>query len=193
MGDIPSYNCFEPKRTSPSEYEEMKALFSNNWNYLEVSKSYIKNDCIALYQVLLRFTINDKFPMNPLNSLSAPSASFRIWRAVQLPKIGHSVMDFSNSEWDAYLRQSYCGGIVDVYRPHLKTTGYYYDVNSLYPTAMCKPMPVGIPEILDSLTTEQFLEDNFFGFLEATVQAPENTTPGGYIGLLPIKLNGRLV
>nr|AHM25008.1 truncated DNA polymerase [Rhizophagus sp. DAOM 213198] len=27
-------------------------------------------------------------------------------------------MDFSNSEWDGYLHQSYCGGIVDIYKPN---------------------------------------------------------------------------
>ena len=41
----------------------------------KLSKNYIKGDCVALYQVLLRFfsTINEEFPMNPLNSVSAPS------------------------------------------------------------------------------------------------------------------------
>ena len=34
-----------------------------------------------------------------------------------------------------------CGGIVDVYRPHLQGEGYYYDVNSLYPTAMTRANP----------------------------------------------------
>jgi len=81
---------------------------------------------------------------------------------------------------------------VDVYRPHLKGEGFYYDVNSLYPTAMCRPMPVGIPSLV-TLTVQQFLEGDFFGFVEATVQAPPLDTPGGYIGLVPIKLHGRLI
>ena len=79
---------------------------------------------------------------------------------------------------------------MDVYRPHLvDQTGYYYDVNSLYPTAMCRPMPVGIP----TPTTLTDLDSSFFGYLEATVKAPSPDMPGGYIGLLPIKLDGRLV
>lgn len=36
-------------------------------------------------------------------------------------------------------------------------------------------------------------EGEFFGFLEATVEAPSPDTPGGYIGLLPLKVKGRLV
>lgn len=46
-------------------------------------------------------------------------------------------------------------------------------------------MPVGLP----SPTNLTDLTPDFFGYLEATVQAP----PNEYIGLLPIKLNGRLV
>lgn len=78
---------------------------------------------------------------------------------------------------------------MDVYRPHLKGKGFYYDVNSLYPTAMSKPMPVGMPILIFNLTVAQFLEGNFYGFLEATVTAPANE----YIGLLPIKYQGRLI
>ncbi|RGB22369.1 hypothetical protein C1646_776184 [Rhizophagus diaphanus] len=59
----------------------------------------------------------------------------------------------------------------------------------LYPTAMSKPMPVGMPILIFNLTVAQFLEGNFYGFLEATVTAPANE----YIGLLPIKYQGRLI
>jgi hypothetical protein len=48
-------------------------------------------------------------------------------------------------------------------------------------------MPVGIP----TPQTLNELNPAFFGFLEATVQAPTPDTPGGYIGLLPIKHGGR--
>ena len=180
-GTIPPYSCFEPKINYKSDYKEMVAEFTNKpWSFLKVSENSIKGDCVALLQVLLRFfsTINEEFPMNPLNSVSAPSAAFRIWRTVQLPCIDNSIMDFSNSPWDTYLRQSYNGGIVDVYRPHLKTTGYYYDVNSLYPTAMCCPMPVGVPKTIDS----SLYSESFFGFIEATV----SSSPDEYIGHLPL-------
>ena len=52
------------------------------------------------------------------------------------------VYDLSRSYGNLF-RESYHGGIVDVYRPHLTGRGYYYDVNSLYPTAMSNPIPVG--------------------------------------------------
>nr|AGA14206.1 truncated DNA polymerase [Rhizophagus irregularis]AGA14238.1 truncated DNA polymerase [Rhizophagus irregularis]AHX00135.1 hypothetical protein [Rhizophagus irregularis]AJK91342.1 plasmid related DNA polymerase [Rhizophagus aggregatus] len=53
---------------------------------------------------------------------------------------------------------------------------------------MCKPMPVGRPTQVN-LTIEQFLQGEFYGFVEATVRAPVNE----YIGLLPIKIKGRLI
>jgi len=40
------------------------------------------------------------------------------------------------------IRSAYYGGRVDVFKPHGENL-YYYDVNSLYPTVMLKPMPVG--------------------------------------------------
>nr|YP_009228201.1 plasmid related DNA polymerase [Rhizophagus fasciculatus]AJK91332.1 plasmid related DNA polymerase [Rhizophagus fasciculatus] len=189
VGEIPNYKCFEPKRTSQKDYEEMKELFKNGWNFLEVSKKYILGDCKALFQILIKYfeTLIYSYPIDPLKVYSAPSTAFRIWRTKQLPilnKEGLKVYDLSQS-LDPQLRGGYYGGIVDVYRPHLKGVGYYYDVNSLYPTAMCKPMPVGLPKLV-TLTVEEFLGTDFYGFIEATVIAPENE----YIGLLPIKLNG---
>ncbi len=193
VGDLPPYTCFEPKRTSETDYQEMIQEFRNpSWSFLNVSRDYILRDCIALYEILLRFfnTLNDKFPINPLTVLSAPSAAFKIWRTTQLPLLQKeeslSVFDFSNSKADTLFRKSYCGGIVDVYRPHLRdTTGYYYDINSLYPTAMIKPMPVGMPKTIDSY----LYSDSFFGFIEATV----TSSPDEYIGLLPIKYEGKLI
>jgi len=54
---------------------------------------------------------------------------------------------------------------------------------------MSKPIPVEIPILISNLTVAQFLEGNLYGFLEATVTAPANE----YIGLLPIKYQGRLI
>ena len=41
---------------------------------------------------------------------------------------------------DAFIRDGYLGGATDYYKMKAENI-YYYDVNSLYPFAMMKPMP----------------------------------------------------
>ena len=121
IGPLPDYQYFEPKRTSRGEWEEMKALFTNNWSFLKVSESYILGDVKALYQILVRYfnALREGFPINPLKNLSVPGIAFTTWRTVQLPllnKEGLKVYDLSRT-LDAKFRATYLGGIVDVYRP----------------------------------------------------------------------------
>jgi len=154
----------------------MESLFEHTpWNFLKVSKGYILDDCKALYEIIIKFysTLQERFPIDPLRIFSAPSAAFRIWRTQQLPLLqeaGLSVYDLSYN-LDSIFREGYLGGIVDVYQPYLQGQGYYYDVNSLYPTAMLKTMPIDIPTEC-RLTIEEFKEGVFFGYLKATVVAP---------------------
>lgn len=193
VGTLPEYPYFEPKRTSKADYDEMLEVFKTKpWSFLEVSREYIKGDVLAQYQIIVKFfsELRSKFPINPMDLLSAPGTAFKIWKTVQLPLLNEDkfkVYDLSRS-LDPKFRGAYLGGIVDVYRPHLIGQGYYYDVNSLYPAAMCRPMPVGIPAPT-KLTLDEFQASDFFGYLQATVQSP----PNEYIGLLPIRLGGRLV
>lgn len=93
---------------------------------------------------------------------------------------------------DSKFREAYLGGIVDVYRPHLEGKGYYYDINSLYPTAMCKPMPVGQPLIIKEFDPYS-LNSSFFGFVDFTITSNGANPNASYIGLLPIKWKGRLI
>jgi len=195
VGVLPDYLYFEPKRTSQADYADMVNEFKNRpWSFLEVSKSYILGDVKALYQILVKFftTLVSLFPICPLSALSAPSVGFKTWRTVQLPllnKEGLKVYDLSRN-LESTFRKGYCGGIVDVYKPHLIGEGYYYDVNSLYPTAMCRPMPVGAPTLVN-LTIDGFLNGDFFGFVEPTVMSPDSDSNAGYIGLLPLRHNGK--
>lgn len=46
------------------------------------------------------------------------------------------------------IKESYFGGLVDVYKNN-GVNLHYYDINSLYPFSMLKPMPVGAPEFVE--------------------------------------------
>lgn len=122
-GALPSYEYFEPKRTSFSDYEEMQLEFKNKpWSFLEVSRDYIKSDCRALFQILVKFfnTLVSKFPINPLGALSIPALAFKTWRTVQLPllnKDGFKVFDLART-LDSKLRGAYLGGTTLCYKFH---------------------------------------------------------------------------
>jgi hypothetical protein len=75
---------------------------------------------------------------------------------------------------DSFIRKSYRGGVVDVYKPYLEN-GYYYDVNSLYPYIMSiSDMPVG-PGVYKKLEiNDSFSIDNFFGFVSVKVKTPKS-------------------
>jgi hypothetical protein len=110
------------------------------WNFLEVSKHYIEGDVKALHQILIAFFkyLKSEFKINPIAALSALGLAFTTWKTEQLPKLNKDeleVYDLSRS-LNSKFRGAYMGGMVDVYRPHLIGQGYYYDINSLYPTAI---------------------------------------------------------
>lgn len=105
-----------------------------------MSKHYIEGDVKALHQILIAFFKDHKseFKINPITALSAPGLAFTTWKTEQLPKLKKDeleVYDLSRSLHSKF-RGVYMGGIVDIYRPHLIGQGYYYDINSLYPTAI---------------------------------------------------------
>jgi hypothetical protein len=201
-GAVPTYEYFEAKRTSLKDWEALSAQYGEKWNFMEQARKYLLLDCQVLHQVLVAFftELNTNFQVNPIRNLSIPGVAFKVWKQHQLPILirfeietieNLKVHDLSHS-LDTHFRAAYHGGIVDVYRPHLEGGGYYYDVNSLYPTAMCRLMPVGEPRLV-TLTASAFEAGDFFGYLWARVRAPSLDTAAGYIGLLPLKLGGRLV
>lgn len=69
-------------------------------------------------------------------------------------------------EIEKEIRTSYFGGNVDVYLNEINN-GYYYDLNSQYPTAMLKDMPIGDP----ILSFEKDL-NKIFGFVYGEITCP---------------------
>ena len=87
---------------------------------------------------------------------------------------------------DQYIRNSYFGGSTDIYECYAKDL-YYYDINSLYPYAMCRPMPLNL--VKSYRGGNNIVLDKFFGFLEVDVECPDSV----FRPVLPYRLNGRTI
>src|ERR1700723_2112011 len=78
------------------------------------------------------------------------------------------------------IKQSYYGGITEVYKPYGKNL-LYYDVNSLYPYAALNNMPGLNCVYTDNINSNiGDILDNLFGFYYCKIK-----TKDGYLGLLP--------
>jgi hypothetical protein len=71
--------------------------------------------------------------------------------------------------YDKIIRESYFGGIVNLYKPYGMDL-YYYDVNSLYPYAMLKDMPGKFIRVI----YKNIDLNNFFGFVRAIIKIPKD-------------------
>lgn len=78
------------------------------------------------------------------------------------------------------IRQSYFGGITEVYKPYGENL-FYYDLNSLYPYSALNPMPGLNCIYVDNINKDIFEIDNLFGYYYCDVETPLNC----YLGLLP--------
>jgi len=83
----------------------------------------------------------------------------------------------TKGELEFAVRSAYYGGRTEVFTPYANNLKAY-DYNSLYPTAMLKPMPVGEPVF--SLCKDL---KKIFGFVKAKI-----TTPAINIPVLPCRI-----
>nr|YP_010192428.1 hypothetical protein LK379_mgp24 [Amanita sinensis]QZN08165.1 hypothetical protein [Amanita sinensis] len=82
---------------------------------------------------------------------------------------------------DKLIRLAYIGGSTDYYLKYGENLKHY-DVNSLYPKAMCNPMPIKILGVKAGNDVEL---NNVFGFAEVQITTPDQLD----IPLLPFKIN----
>ena len=79
-----------------------------------------------------------------------------------------------NSRMDSFVRFGFYGGCTDLYQKYGQNL-HYYDVNSLYPTAMLKPMPIKPLEWLSSGRECGEIDiKSFFGYALVKVTAPNS-------------------
>jgi hypothetical protein len=114
--------------------------------------------------------------------LSTSTLSLKIFRSKFLK---HNI-PILNHTTDNFIREGYFGGATDYYLKYGENLTYY-DVNSLYPYSMCKPMPFEIIKFHKDMNN-MCLED-FFGYCLVEVQCPQNIK----IPLLPYKYNDKII
>ena len=181
VGDWPGFEYYSDQ-VSKSEYSHYDKWFNRYPFNLKIEAlTYLENDLISLHQVLSIFhqQIRDSFKINSTTFPTLPSLALDIYRThfyykPIIPILG-SVQRLSDE-----IRKAYYGGVVEVYKPY-GTNLFYYDVNSLYPCMMLKPMPVGNPTHVKG----NIEDSNAFGFFNVIVEAPNIKIP-----ILPKRHNG---
>jgi hypothetical protein len=144
---------------------------------------YSKQDSICLLRALLEaqdiYIREHKVDISTIWSSS--TLAMKIFRQNFLK----TIIPTLTNKLDKLIRLAYVGGATDYYLKYGENLKYY-DVNSLYPKAMCNPMPIKFLSVKQGFDCK--LED-VFGFVEARIVAPDNLT----IPLLPYKLNNETI
>jgi DNA polymerase type B, organellar and viral len=179
-----------PGKTSKYNPEFHKISLFNNEQLLEEFKEYSIQDSKALFNCMINMQniyLKD-YNVDICSILSTSTLSLKIFRSKYL-NVNIPILKRRD---DTFIRNAYFGGATDYYQ--LKGENlYYYDVNSLYPFAMMKPMPF---ELIRKFTVfpcqgtgENINLDKFFGYLKVEVTCPKNIkTP-----ILPCKYNGKTI
>ena len=167
IGDKPSKDFFN--NISDLDY---KKIPNNNWDLKKQTLNYLKSDVGGLLEVLLKFNDNiySKYKLNISKFKTLPSLALATYRSSYLQDNLKLDLKMIKGELEREIRSSYFGGNVDVFYNKI-TNGFYYDINSQYPTAMLNDMPVGDP----ILSLENNLE-NIFGFVYGEITCPDENS-----------------
>jgi hypothetical protein len=142
---------------------------------------YSKNDSICLFNALweAQGIYIKEYCVDVTKTYSTSSLSMRIFRQAFL----NVPIPILKNTQDFFIRKSYLGGATDFFKAYAKKV-YYYDVNSLYPYVMCKPMPYQIIKHHPQINS---LED-FFGFCLAEIYCPDHIKP-----MLPLRQGDKTI
>ena len=128
---------------------------------------YAIQDSVALFNALsnAQELYIQYYVIDITDIVSTSSLSLKIFRSKYLdcniPILKGSI--------DLFIRKSYFGGATDVYKKYAQNIKYY-DVNSLYPDSMTKPMPYQIIKHHKNIFNINL--DDFFGFCLVEVNCP---------------------
>lgn len=160
----------------------MSLFKPDNRNLFNRFRRYSIADSVSLLKALLvaQNQYFEEFNVDIAETYSTASLAMTIFRQKFFPKDIKAIPILSNNI-DSFVRRAYLGGATDVYKRYAEKV-YYYDVNSLYPFAQCKPVPFECKGFIKELKSL----DGFFGFVEVEVEAPNLSKP-----MLPLRKEGK--
>lgn len=145
-------------------------------------REYLRHDVLGLYEVIEKF-----YSLPPLKGVGHKMTTSSLAMAIfRMNYLGDELLYKLTPEKEDFVRQGYYGGRNEIF----KMAGVNvkeYDVNSMYPTAMLEPMPVGSKGAWGK--AYNFKNPNIVGFIQAKVKTPASLK----IPLLPYRYNGKLL
>ena len=177
-GQTPNLNYYP----STLEIEEYKTLYKEVWDFKAESLSYLSDDLMSLYQILVKVnkTLFLDFDIDMTKCLTISKLAYEIFTKDYLDS--NKPIPLINKR-DIYrdIKLGYYGGMTEVYKPYGENL-YYYDVNSLYPYVALNDMPGLECHKLEYINIKKDI-DELFGFFYCDIEAPYKN----YLGILPVK------
>lgn len=167
---------------SEAEYRKI----TNTWDLKSQCLSYLEKDLTCLLEVIevFRTSINEKYGLDIAKISTMPSLALKVFRKCYY-NVEEDVRIITHKVYNI-IKKAFIGGRAEVYIPFGKDL-YLYDINSLYPYAMTKPMPVGVPRYIGfENPTDIDSIKNEMGFAIVEAKVPRNTKRP----LLPVKVKG---
>jgi len=143
-------------------------IFNKYW-LLKSLIEYGKQDSIALLKALqeAQNIYIQKYNVDIATIWSSSTLSLKIFRQnfleLPIPTLNESI--------DYFVRDGYFGGATDHYKMYGEKL-HHYDVNSLYPHVMRKPLPFLPLSFINDMSN--FNLNDFFGFCLAKIETPKN-------------------
>lgn len=155
---------------SPAKFDNTIDSYFNNVTFNTNSLNFCISNSMLIEEGFEKFLahIRDILKIEPLSCLSLAGIALRHFKLKHYNERQYPIERLCENK-DSFIRESYRGGVVEVFKPHLKN-GFHYDANSLYPYVMkTSNMPIGKGKWVDKIDIK-----NFFGFVKVKVTAPEN-------------------
>jgi len=138
-------------------------------------RSYLKDDCKGLYEVLEKF--NTEFGVTPKLTIASTAFSTLLktkYKNIELRKL---LKNFMTKDQEDFVRESYKGGRVEVFQRYAENVNSY-DVNSLYPFVMHNfNYPFGRLFDQNGKNFDTMIKKGKLGVAECLIEAPDIDIP----------------